>query len=148
LINNLGGVVNIVIREAELQDLDGVLVLAKQLATSFVVHGEPFQRSFKQILTMKSAQLLVAQKDNQLIGYLLGFEHPAFYANGTVSWVEELYIESEFRAEGVGKSLMHAFEKSEEQKGSRLVALATRRAELFYESIGYEKSATYFKKHL
>lgn len=138
----------IVIREAELQDVDGVLVLAKQLATSFAVEDEPFQRSFKQILTMTNAQLLVAQKDNQLIGYLLGYEHPAFFANGDVSWVEELYIENEFRADGVGKALMHAFEKDAVHKGGRLVALATRRAESFYKAIGYEKSATYFKKHL
>ena len=33
-------------------------------------------------------------------------------------------------------------------RGSRLVALATRRAARFYAALGYEESATYFRKVL
>jgi hypothetical protein len=34
------------------------------------------------------------------------------------------------------------------ERGSKLVALATRRASDFYKAIGYEESASYFKKTL
>lgn len=34
------------------------------------------------------------------------------------------------------------------QRGARLVALATRRADRFHESLGYERSAAYFRKVL
>jgi len=41
---------------------------------------------------------------------------------------------------------MDVFEKGAQQRSSRLVALSTRRAGDFYESLGYEASATYYKK--
>ena len=137
-----------VIRKAVESDVDAVLLFAKQLATSFVVEGEQFKASFSQILTLPTALLLVAESNGRLIGYLLGFEHPAFYANGAVTWVEELYVEEPYRKCGVGGLLMNSFDQTAKGRGCKLVALATRRAESFYQSIGYEKSATYFKKHV
>jgi len=139
---------NISIRKAVMNDMDAVLIFAGQLATSFDVEDEAFKASFRQILEMPSAQILVAERNNRLIGYLLGFEHPTFYANGSVSWVEELYVERTKRQCGVGRLLMESFEQAAKDEGGKLVALATRRAENFYQSIGYERSATYFKKHL
>ena len=52
------------------------------------------------------------------------------------------------RRRGVGKVLMENFEEWSSNRGSRLVALATRRASSFYRSIEYEESATLFRKLL
>ena len=41
---------------------------------------------------------------------------------------------------------MREFERRAAERGSRLVALATRRASAFYLGLGYEESATYFRK--
>jgi len=41
---------------------------------------------------------------------------------------------------------MFAFEDWAWEGGLRLVALVTRRAHPFYAAIGYEESATYFRK--
>jgi len=143
-----GRALNIQIRKAGLSDLDQVLPLAKFLATSFVIEDQAFSQSFKQLLDIPHATVLVAEQDNVLVAYLLGFEHPSFYANGTVAWVEELYVDGSCRNAGVGRLLMRHFEQSSKKAGNKLVALSTRRASDFYQSIGYEKSATYFKKHL
>ncbi|HMH89603.1 MAG TPA: hypothetical protein VK586_00830 [Streptosporangiaceae bacterium] len=35
-------------------------------------------------------RLLVAADEGGCLGYVLGFAHPAFYANGPVAWVEEI----------------------------------------------------------
>ena len=43
---------------------------------------------------------------------------------------------------------MTRFEAWAAARGCRLVALATRRAAAFYGAIGYEESATYFRKIL
>lgn len=43
---------------------------------------------------------------------------------------------------------MRGFEHEARTAGARLIALATRRASSFYEAIGYEPSATYFRKVL
>lgn len=43
---------------------------------------------------------------------------------------------------------MAAFERRTQERGSRLVGLATRRAASFYRAIGYEESAAFFRKVL
>ncbi|MBN4058205.1 GNAT family N-acetyltransferase [Mariprofundus ferrooxydans] len=135
-----------VIREATAQDMDSVFAMAKDLATSFNVEYEAFCVSFHEVLHTSDACLLVAEKNKVVVAYLLGFEHAAFYANGRVSWVEEVYVNPHCRKEGLGRLLMDVFEKGAQQRSSRLVALSTRRAGDFYESLGYEASATYYKK--
>jgi len=92
--------------------------------------------------------LLVAERSGTLVGYLLGFDHFTFFANGRVSWVEEVEVHSSFRRKGIGRALMAGFEEWAASRGSRFVALATRRAARFYAALGYEESATYFRKPL
>jgi len=144
----IGENMNAIIRDAVAKDMEGILAMAKDLATSFSVESEQFCTSFHEALNTTNAYLLVAEKNEGPVGYLLGFDHPTFYANGRVSWVEEVYVKQANRKEGLGCLLMRTFEEEAKCRGSRLVALATRRAESFYQSIGYEASATYFKKHL
>ena len=43
---------------------------------------------------------------------------------------------------------MEEFEQWARSRGSKLVALATRRAAAFYLELGYEESAGYFRKLL
>jgi hypothetical protein len=43
---------------------------------------------------------------------------------------------------------MQGFEAWAAKRGSKLVALATRRAAPFYQALGYEESAIYFRKLL
>ena len=45
-------------------------------------------------------------------------------------------------------ALMAEFERWATERGAALVALATRRAAPFYLALGYEESATYFRKLL
>jgi hypothetical protein len=43
---------------------------------------------------------------------------------------------------------MQDFERWAAERGAKLVALATRRAAPFYQALGYQESATYFRKLL
>jgi broad specificity phosphatase PhoE/GNAT superfamily N-acetyltransferase len=136
------------IRPAQYADAQAVLTLAKPFATSFVVDDQAFYRAFSELLTSPQAYLAVAQADRQLVGYVLGFDHYTFFANGRVAWVEELMVREPYRRQGIGQSLMQEFETWAAGRGSQLVALATRRAAAFYRALGYEESATYFRKLL
>jgi GNAT superfamily N-acetyltransferase len=100
------------------------------------------------LLAADGACLLLARTGQQSIGYLLGFRHLTFYANGYVGWVEEVVVRGQHRGEGVGAALMNAFEQWAAAGDCTLVALATRRAAPFYKALGYEESATYFRKVL
>jgi GNAT superfamily N-acetyltransferase len=129
-------------------DEAAVLALAADMATSFTVEPGSFRRSFAEVLASDTAVLLVAEVDGAVSGYVLGFVHPAFYANGRVAWVEEIAVASSVRRQGVGALLMEEFENRARSAGTRVVALATRRAAAFYLALGYDESAAYFRKLL
>jgi GNAT superfamily N-acetyltransferase len=65
-----------------------------------------------------------------------------------VAWVEEIMVSEALRRQGIGQLLMQEFEAWAVARGCKLVALATRRAAVFYQALGYEESATYFRKLL
>jgi GNAT superfamily N-acetyltransferase len=136
------------IRTAQHTDAEAVLALAKPFATSFIVDDQAFYRSLSEILASPQAHLVVAETDRQLVGYVLGFAHATFFANGRAAWVEEIMVSERFRRQGIGQILMQEFETWAAQRGSKVVALATRRASHFYKALGYEESAMYFRKLL
>ena len=146
------------IRPAEARDIEAVAGLAAELALSFEFSRQRFQASYPALLAADDACLLLAvdgdEADgndaggNDAAGYLLGFRHLTFYANGPVAWVEEVVVRGRDRDRGIGRALMNAFEEWSVSQGCALVALATRRAAPFYLSLGYEESATYFRKVL
>jgi GNAT superfamily N-acetyltransferase len=138
----------ITIRRAEPNDAEAVLSLAQAFATSFEVHPASFTTNFVAVFNAPGAFLAVAEENGTVIGYLLGFAHPTFYANGPVAWVEEIMVNPAHRRRGVGRRLMERMEEWAKEKECKLIALATRRAAHFYAALGYEESAAYFRKLL
>jgi GNAT superfamily N-acetyltransferase len=136
------------VRHARLGDADGVARLAAELAMSFEFSAARFRESYPALLAADGACLLLAVSGQGSVGYLLGFRHLTFYANGSVGWVEEVVVRDQDRGQGIGRVLMDAFERWATAQGCALVALATRRAAPFYLALGYEESATYFRKVL
>ena len=136
------------VRQAGLHDAQWVFPLARDMATSFAVDRAAFNASFSNILQRDDAVVLLAHDADEIVGYLLGFDHLAFYANGRVAYVEEVAVIENRRREKVGDLLMHAFEEWAAVRDSRLVTVATRRAGAFYLAIGYEETATLFRKFL
>jgi GNAT superfamily N-acetyltransferase len=136
------------IRPAEARDREAVFSLAARFATSFAVEPPAFDRAWQRLRLDESACLFVAEDEGAVTGYLLGFRHDTFFANGPVGWVEEVMVEESRRGSGLGRDLMSHFEAWSAEAGCALVALATRRADAFYRAIGYEESATYFRKLL
>jgi len=130
-------------------DADFVKNLARSLATSFNFDDAAFNETFDRIKDDEHVCLLVSNDESGAIdGYLLGFAHDVFFANGTIAWIEEMYVIEPMRRRGVGLALETEFERWAKDQGAKLIALATRRAAPFYSAIGYEESATYFKKLL
>ncbi|SHN44316.1 GNAT family N-acetyltransferase [Cryptosporangium aurantiacum] len=133
------------VRRATEEDAEAVFVLAAEMAVSFTVEREAFGRGLSSVLNTAGAHLLVV---GAVEGYLLGFVHPTFYANGPVGWVEEIAVRHDRRRHGLGARLMAAFEDLARSEGCVLTALATRRAADFYAALGYQAGAEYFSKRL
>ena len=138
----------LIVRPAQPSDLDAVFSLASAFATSFTVERSAFESSFAGLLQSLDAFLSVASDDGRVVGYLLGFDHYTFYANGRVAWVEEIMVVEEMRRRGVGRQLMESCEQWATRRQSKLIAVATRRAAPFYRGLGYDESATYFRRLL
>jgi GNAT superfamily N-acetyltransferase len=140
----------IFIRVADRDDASAVLPLAREMAHSFVVDDNVFHQSFIAILQANYMQLFVAvdNKTQMIVGYCLATIHPTFYANGNVAWVEEIAVDVAHQRQGIGTALMRAVEQFARDSGCKLLALATRRAENFYNAIGYTNSAMYWRKLL
>lgn len=136
------------IRQADAGDAEAVAGLAGELAQSFPFAADAFRVSYPALLAEEGACLLVAVNGGEHLGYLLGFRHLTFYANGPVAWVEELVVRQRDRGRGIGRALMSAFEQWAAAQRCALIALATRRAAPFYRALGYEESAAYFRKML
>ncbi|MDB5292219.1 MAG: GCN5-related N-acetyltransferase [Phycisphaerales bacterium] len=136
------------IRPAASGDSQAVFELACDFATTFRPERAAFQTAFTHLITQDDALLLVAESDGSVLGYLLGFDHYTLFANGRVAWVEEIMVREDRQREGIGRQLMGDFEQWARSRGAKLAALATRRADQFYWALGYEESASYFRKLL
>ena len=136
------------IRHADGSDAVAVAALAGELAQSFAFSRAKFDLSFPALLAAADVCLLAAIDGDDRVGYLLGFRHLTFYANGPVGWVQELLVRSASQGRGVGRALMAAFERWAADRDCALVALATRRAAPFYVALGYQQSAVYLRKVL
>ncbi|MEO3860644.1 GNAT family N-acetyltransferase [Acrocarpospora sp. B8E8] len=136
------------LRRAEKTDADQIFALAREFALSFRPERAPFDAALPQLMENEDAFLMVATVDGVVRGYLLGFTHLTLFANGRVAWVEEAMIEGGFRRHGLGRLLLEEFEAWARTRDAGYVALATRRAAEFYRALGYDVSATYYRKML
>ena len=83
--------------------------MAQAFATSFAVEHPAFEHAFVELLSDPKAFIAVAEVEGRIAGYLLGFEHLTFFANGHVAWVEEIMVSEKHRRTGISRQLMEAF---------------------------------------
>lgn len=138
----------LIIQQARIEDKLDVFLLAKSLATSFYVDSKAFDVSFDRVFNDPKEVVFIAKQGHNTVGYCLGSIHTSFFANGEIAWLEELYVKHEYRRSRVGHKLVSTFEEWSVELDAKLITLSTRRARNFYKAIGYEESATYFKKML
>jgi len=136
------------IRHAIADDSVAILNLANQLHPTINVEQEAFQYTFHQVLHRPECVCLVVSKHDNILGYLSGYVRPVLTQGRNVAFVDEIVIESNMRSKSLGTSLMKHFEAWALSEKCALVGLATGGARGFYEHLGYQSSAGYFKKYL
>ncbi|MEW9529802.1 GNAT family N-acetyltransferase [Microbispora sp. NPDC049125] len=136
------------LRKADKTDADEIFALAREFAVTFRPERAPFEAALTRLLENEDAFLMVGTVDGTVRGYLLGFTNLTLFANGRVAWVEEAMIEGAYRRHGIGRRLLEEFEAWARSRDAGYVSLATRRAAEFYGALGYEVSATYYRKLL
>lgn len=136
------------VRPATREDADVVWPLTLEFATSFAPERAAFDAAFASLIERDDAFLAVGTTSSGAVGYVLAIAHPTLFANAPVVWVEEVMVREVERRSGVGRQLMDAVETWARTLGAAYISLATRRASDFYLALGYEESATFFRKLL
>ncbi len=77
-----------------------------------------------------------------------GDAHETFYAGGKIAWIDEILVLESERRQGIGRALMTEFENWAAGGRCQMVGLATDAAVSFYEELGFESGAGYFKRYL
>ena len=139
---------SVTVRRVVAADAPALFLLVEQFPTPTACPEKTFDVLLESKLKDPRSCIIVAELDGALIGYVSGSVRTAFHAAGATAWVDEILVLPELRRGGVGHQLMSAFETWAADNRSVLVALATRGATNFYEKLGYESRAGYFKKYL
>ena len=138
----------LIFRTATMDDKEAIFLLANQLSEFIKVDKKIFTDNYREMISDKNHFLLVAELDEKVVGYLSGYFHKAIYANGLVAYVDEIVVLDCQRHLKIGTLLMKELEIIAKIKNCILISLATAGARAFYEKIGYETKAGYYKKYL
>lgn len=136
------------VRRAKFADEFGLFALVSQFPTPTPPTRETFAEALRIKLKDHDGFVAVAELSSELVGYVAGDCHETFYAGGKVAWVDEILVVEQARRQGVGRALMAEFETWAENGRCRMIGLATRAAASFYEELGFEDSAGYYKRYL
>lgn len=134
------------IRPIENSDKDLFIDLAKQFYTSHAVdHSIPlehFERTFDECLNDSPyCHAVMVECDGKSVGFGLLAITYSNEAGGIVIWLEELYIQPEYRSRGLGKELFN-YIYSTYPHAARYRLEATRsneRAISLYKHLGYQE---------
>ncbi|GAB6168054.1 GNAT family N-acetyltransferase [Clostridium carnis] len=126
------------IRECELEDYREICKLNKDFGYAY--KEEIVLKRVKNILTNKRDIILVAQLNDDVIGYLHGSSYEALYSDLLVN-ILGFVVDEKFRSLGVGNELIKELEKWAKDNsfsGVRLISsYDSLEAHKFYEKHGY-----------
>lgn len=104
-----------------------------------------FDKNYVRIVEDEGTDLLVAEQNGQVVGYILSADSLTLFANGVVTELLEIYVVEEKRGRGVGRGLVNQAVARAGHRGAVEVTVPTRRAGSFYLNLGFELTAEFFK---
>ncbi len=132
-----------IIRQAELSDIDRILSLMLALAEfegyadQFVVTKADLEQ---RLFTKKDFSVLVAERNQNAVAILVYYILPFTYDLKPWFYIKELFVDAEYRSEGLGKKLMIGLAKEAKKQGCSKIrwdVLSTNEpAKTFYQSLG------------
>jgi GNAT superfamily N-acetyltransferase len=114
---------------------------------------QSYIKAFEEIETDKNNELIVAEKDGEIIGTLqITFTPSISFKGGKRATVESVRVAEKFRGQGVGKQLMQWTIKRAKEENCFVLQLTTnaerKNAHRFYEDLGFKGSHLGMKLYL
>jgi GNAT superfamily N-acetyltransferase len=104
---------------------------------------EAYYSAFEQIESDPNHELIVAERNGEVIGTLhLVFLPSISYQGGLRAQIESVRVDKQFQSRGIGGALMQWSMQRAKQRGAHLVQLTTHKtredAHRFYERLGFK----------
>ena len=104
---------------------------------------ETYYSSFEQIHNDPNHELIVAERDGEVIGTLhLMFLPSVSFQGGLRAQVESVRVDRRFQSQGIGSDMMKWSMERAKQRGAQIVQLTTHKtredAHRFYEKLGFK----------
>lgn len=114
---------------------------------------ENYTKAFKEIDADKNNELIIAEKDGEIVGTLqITFTPSISFQGGKRAMVESVRVDEKYRGQGFGKQLMTwAIERAKKENciALQLTTNAERKdAHRFYENLGFKGSHLGMKLYL
>lgn len=104
--------VSVIIRKATHNDIELVTNAASTLLTELSgksIHAKDLVAICEDLLTNKDlCPVFLALKEEECLGLLTLHEVSSLYAAGSVAIIQELYVQSNMRSQGIGEKLIQA----------------------------------------
>jgi ribosomal protein S18 acetylase RimI-like enzyme len=106
---------------------------------------ESYYSAFEQIDKNPSHELIVAERNGEVIGTLhLMFLPSVSFQGGLRAQVESVRVDRQFQSQGIGSQMMKWSMERARQRGAHVVQLTTHKSRLdahrFYERLGFKGS--------
>jgi GNAT superfamily N-acetyltransferase len=132
------------VRKAEVEDYEDVYALIQKFAL-LLGRAEELKTNVRQMTKDQSAfNAVIAEDGSKIIGFATWFV--AYYSfKGLAVYLDDLFVEREYRGRGVGKLLMHKVIEIAHTKGCTMVrwqvSASNKTAINFYQKMGAHTEA-------
>jgi GNAT superfamily N-acetyltransferase len=141
----------VTVREARIDDLDAVVALLAQLhePPTAVADGQ----IWRSMLDQPRRTVLIAEHEGVIVGTADVASAPTLTHGGSSSvFISNVVVDQTHRRTGIGRALFDHIEGRARERGSYKIELLSANersdAHLFYEALGFERSAEGFRKYL
>ena len=147
------------IRKATLEDLPRIQELNNELFEleianfdKYLIKNWPLSKEGKEYFenAIRESFVVVAEIENQVVGYLLGEESDIPYYNFKIAELCNMCIDSNYRKQGIGNALYKEFERFYNEHGiTHFIVTASFKnesAKAFYKKMGFEEANSTFIK--
>ena len=138
------------IRQAKPADFPEVFKLLEQLWDYKELDRRLLAAAYKRSLKEKNYRAFLAVKDGKIAGFAGTIILNHMWQAGTICHLNELIVDRNIRAKGIGSAMMDHIETYAGKKGCRGVELESakrrRRTHKFYKARGYNPGALFFVK--
>jgi len=114
------------IRTATIEDAPILIDFQRKMAfdtEGLVLHEETLRNGVEALINDRTkGQYYVATEDRDIVGCLLTTPEWSEWRNGTVLWIQSVYVREEYRNRGVFRSL-YSFIKSKVEKDNSLMGI-------------------------